>query len=59
MAAPEGHVAVVVDDYEVTLETLRAAGHEVEAGAALGVAARIRARTRRSPGGVHGAPAYT
>lgn len=27
---PKGHVAVVVGDYEPTLETLRAAGHEVE-----------------------------
>ena len=30
-ARPErGHVAVVVDDYEATLEALRAAGHEVD-----------------------------
>ncbi len=26
----EGHVAVVVDDYDAALERLRAAGHEVE-----------------------------
>jgi catechol 2,3-dioxygenase-like lactoylglutathione lyase family enzyme len=30
VAAPEGHVAVVVDDYDRTLEALRGAGHEVE-----------------------------
>ncbi len=30
VAAPEGHVAVVVDDYEETVDRLRAAGHEVE-----------------------------
>jgi catechol 2,3-dioxygenase-like lactoylglutathione lyase family enzyme len=29
-APPEGHVAVVLEDYEPTLERLRAAGHEVE-----------------------------
>jgi catechol 2,3-dioxygenase-like lactoylglutathione lyase family enzyme len=29
-AAPEGHVAVVVDDYDSTLARLREAGHEVE-----------------------------
>jgi catechol 2,3-dioxygenase-like lactoylglutathione lyase family enzyme len=29
-APPEGHVAVVVDDYEATVERLRDAGHEVE-----------------------------
>jgi catechol 2,3-dioxygenase-like lactoylglutathione lyase family enzyme len=29
-APPEGHVAVVVDDYEDALGRLRAAGHEVE-----------------------------
>jgi catechol 2,3-dioxygenase-like lactoylglutathione lyase family enzyme len=29
-APPEGHVAVVLDDYEGTLERLRAAGHEVQ-----------------------------
>lgn len=28
VAAPEGHVAVVVEDYEAALERLRAAGHE-------------------------------
>lgn len=27
---PQGHAAVVVDDYERTLERLREAGHEVE-----------------------------
>jgi catechol 2,3-dioxygenase-like lactoylglutathione lyase family enzyme len=30
VAPPEGHAAVVVDDYEKTLERLREAGHEVE-----------------------------
>jgi catechol 2,3-dioxygenase-like lactoylglutathione lyase family enzyme len=30
VAAPEGHVAVVLDDYDATLERLRAAGHEVD-----------------------------
>jgi catechol 2,3-dioxygenase-like lactoylglutathione lyase family enzyme len=30
LVPPEGHVAVVVDDYEGTLECLREAGHEVE-----------------------------
>jgi catechol 2,3-dioxygenase-like lactoylglutathione lyase family enzyme len=29
-APPEGHVAVVLDDYDATLERLREAGHEVE-----------------------------
>jgi catechol 2,3-dioxygenase-like lactoylglutathione lyase family enzyme len=29
-AAPEGHVAVVVDDYDATVDRLRGAGHEVE-----------------------------
>jgi catechol 2,3-dioxygenase-like lactoylglutathione lyase family enzyme len=29
-AAPEGHVAVVLDDYDGTLERLRAAGHPVD-----------------------------
>jgi catechol 2,3-dioxygenase-like lactoylglutathione lyase family enzyme len=29
-APPEGHVAVVVDDYHDTLERLRAAGHDPE-----------------------------
>ena len=28
--APDGHVAVVLDDYDATLERLRAEGHEVE-----------------------------
>ena len=27
---PEGHTAVVLDDYEASLETLREAGHDVE-----------------------------
>jgi catechol 2,3-dioxygenase-like lactoylglutathione lyase family enzyme len=30
VAPPEGHVAVVVDGYDATVERLRAAGHEVE-----------------------------
>jgi catechol 2,3-dioxygenase-like lactoylglutathione lyase family enzyme len=30
VAPPQGHVAVVVDDYDATLERLREAGHEVE-----------------------------
>ena len=30
VAAPKGHVAVVVDDYEATVGRLREAGHEVE-----------------------------
>ena len=30
VAAPVGHAAVVVDDYEATVERLRASGHEVE-----------------------------
>lgn len=30
VAAPEGHFAVVVDDYEAAVERLRAGGHEVE-----------------------------
>ena len=30
VAPPEGHVAVVVDDYEETLDRLRTAGHPVE-----------------------------
>ena len=29
-APPEGHVAVVLDDYHATLERLREAGHEVD-----------------------------
>lgn len=29
-APPEGHVAVVVEDYEGTIERLRAAGHDPE-----------------------------
>jgi catechol 2,3-dioxygenase-like lactoylglutathione lyase family enzyme len=29
-APPEGHVAVVVDDYDATLDRLRGAGHEVD-----------------------------
>ena len=29
-APPEGHVAVVLDDYEAGVERLREAGHEVE-----------------------------
>jgi catechol 2,3-dioxygenase-like lactoylglutathione lyase family enzyme len=31
VAAPEGHVAVVADDYDATLERLRVAGHKPEA----------------------------
>jgi catechol 2,3-dioxygenase-like lactoylglutathione lyase family enzyme len=30
VAAPEGHVAVVVEDYEAAVSRLREAGHEVE-----------------------------
>jgi catechol 2,3-dioxygenase-like lactoylglutathione lyase family enzyme len=30
VAPPEGHAAVVVEDYDTTLERLREAGHEVE-----------------------------
>jgi catechol 2,3-dioxygenase-like lactoylglutathione lyase family enzyme len=30
VAPPKGHAAVVVDDYDGTLERLREAGHEVE-----------------------------
>jgi catechol 2,3-dioxygenase-like lactoylglutathione lyase family enzyme len=30
VAPPEGHVAVVADDYDATLERLRTAGHEVD-----------------------------
>jgi catechol 2,3-dioxygenase-like lactoylglutathione lyase family enzyme len=30
VAPPQGHPAVVVDDYEATLERLRASGHEVD-----------------------------
>jgi uncharacterized membrane protein YccC len=30
VAPPEGHAAVVVEDYDTTLERLRKAGHEVE-----------------------------
>jgi catechol 2,3-dioxygenase-like lactoylglutathione lyase family enzyme len=30
VAPPEGHVAVVADDYAATIERLRAAGHEVD-----------------------------
>ncbi len=30
VAPPEGHVAVVVDDYETTLQQVREAGHHVE-----------------------------
>jgi catechol 2,3-dioxygenase-like lactoylglutathione lyase family enzyme len=30
MAPPEGHVAVVADDYAATIERLREAGHEVD-----------------------------
>ena len=33
VAAPEGHVAVVVEDYEATLDALRAAGVEPDARA--------------------------
>ena len=29
-APPEGHTAVVLDDYDATVEALRAAGHEVD-----------------------------
>jgi catechol 2,3-dioxygenase-like lactoylglutathione lyase family enzyme len=47
-AAPEGHVAVVLDDYEGTLERLRAAGHDVEPRTEHWGAARAFVR---SPGG--------
>jgi catechol 2,3-dioxygenase-like lactoylglutathione lyase family enzyme len=47
-AAPEGHVAVVLEDYEGTLERLRAAGHEVEPRAEHWGAPRAFVR---SPGG--------
>jgi catechol 2,3-dioxygenase-like lactoylglutathione lyase family enzyme len=30
VAPPEGHVAVVADDYDATIERLREAGHEVD-----------------------------
>jgi catechol 2,3-dioxygenase-like lactoylglutathione lyase family enzyme len=30
VAPPNGHTAVVLDDYDATVEQLRAAGHEVE-----------------------------
>jgi catechol 2,3-dioxygenase-like lactoylglutathione lyase family enzyme len=30
VAPPEGHTAVVLDDYDAAVEGLRAAGHEVE-----------------------------
>ena len=30
VAPPEGHAAVVVGDYDATLERLRAAGHEID-----------------------------
>jgi catechol 2,3-dioxygenase-like lactoylglutathione lyase family enzyme len=30
VAAPQGHVAVVADDYDATVARLREAGHEVE-----------------------------
>ncbi len=57
-APPEGHVAVVLDDYEATLERLRDAGYEVEPRtAALGSAARVRALARRPPGRGHGGAA--
>ena len=45
---PQGHVAVVVDDYERTLERLREAGHEVEERAEHWGAARA---VTRAPGG--------
>ena len=47
-APPEGHVAVVVVDYDATLERLRAAGHEVEERTRHWGAARAFAR---APGG--------
>jgi catechol 2,3-dioxygenase-like lactoylglutathione lyase family enzyme len=47
-APPEGHVAVVLDDYEGTLERLGAAGHEVEPRTQHWGAARAFVR---SPGG--------
>jgi catechol 2,3-dioxygenase-like lactoylglutathione lyase family enzyme len=47
-AAPDGHVAVVLDDYDGTLERLRAAGHEVEPRAQHWGAPRAFVR---SPGG--------
>ena len=47
-AAPEGHVAVVVDDYDSTVERLREAGHEVEERTRHWGAARAFAR---APGG--------
>jgi hypothetical protein len=48
VAPPQGHVAVVVDDYEATVERLRRAGHEVEERARHWGAARAFSR---SPGG--------
>jgi catechol 2,3-dioxygenase-like lactoylglutathione lyase family enzyme len=48
IAPPEGHVAVVVDDYEATLEQLRQSGHEVEDRAQHWGAPRAFAR---APGG--------
>ena len=48
VAPPEGHVAVVADDYEPTLERLREAGHEVEERARHGGSPRAFAR---APGG--------
>jgi catechol 2,3-dioxygenase-like lactoylglutathione lyase family enzyme len=48
VAAPQGHVAVVVDDYEATLESLREAGHKVEERPRHWGAARAFAR---APGG--------
>jgi catechol 2,3-dioxygenase-like lactoylglutathione lyase family enzyme len=48
VAPPEGHVAVVVDDYEETVRRLREAGHEVEDRAQHWGAPRAFAR---APGG--------
>ena len=47
-APPEGHVAVVLDDYDVTVTALRDAGHEVEPRAEHWGAARAFVR---APGG--------
>jgi catechol 2,3-dioxygenase-like lactoylglutathione lyase family enzyme len=48
VAAPDGHVAVVVDDYEATVARLRELGHEVEDRAQHWGVPRAFAR---SPGG--------
>jgi catechol 2,3-dioxygenase-like lactoylglutathione lyase family enzyme len=48
VAAPEGHVAIVVDDYEATLARVRKAGYEVEERAQHWGAPRAFAR---GPGG--------